>query len=510
MREIELKFAIEPASRAQLPGSPGLAGATATRQRMASIYFDSPGHELRKQEMALRLRRSGRRWVQTLKAGRSGAGGLHARDEWEFDRPGAQLDLSLFAATPLAELDAAASLHERLRPVFEVNFVRTAWRLEPGPGFRIEVALDTGSVSSGERSEAISEVEIECLEGDPACAFELAARLIDGLALRPSAISKAGRGYRLFDGTPLAPAKAAAPRLDPAMTPLAAARAVLQAGLEQLQANEEGVLTTRDPEFVHQARVALRRMRSALRMFRDVIGRDRATQLRDDLGQAGAALGEARDWDVFATESLPAVTRAYGDAAIARSLRARAARQRGRCREAARAALRSTRYAHVILDLARWLAQADDAAPPRQDAEPVAGFAARLILKRHKRALGGARLLAGLSTEERHRVRIDAKRLRYGADGFASLFKASSVERYLAAVARLQDALGTLNDAVTALRLLGSLAPPEPFGAFAQGWFAARAQGEPTAVEARVAALAKAPRFWNKPARRKPCSNPPR
>jgi inorganic triphosphatase YgiF len=499
MREIELKFAIDPASRAQLLGSALLAAATPTRRRMANMYFDSAGQELRRNQMALRMRRSGKRWLQTLKAGGSGAGGLHARDEWEFDRPGAELDLSLFAGTPLAGLDDAATLHQRLRPVFEVDFARTAWRLEPAPGCRLEVALDAGRVWSGERSEDICELEIECLEGDPACAFELAAQLVDAVALRPSATTKAERGYRLCDGAPRAPVKASATTLDRAMTPHAAARAVLLSGLQQLQANEEGVLTTRDPEFVHQARVALRRMRSALRMFRDVIGAGLATGLRDELGEAGAALGAARDWDVFATETLPAVVKAYGDTAIARSLRARAGRRRAACREEARAALRSARYAHVILDVARWLAQEPDDAPGAGGTEPLAGFAARLIRKRHERMLDAARRLPELAAAERHRVRIEAKRLRYGADGFAALFKAGPAERYLAAVARLQDVLGASNDSLTAARLMRELAPPDPFGAYAQGWFAAHAEGHPAAFEACAAALAAAPRFWKKP-----------
>ncbi|HEY4999648.1 MAG TPA: CHAD domain-containing protein [Usitatibacter sp.] len=500
MPEIELKLAIEPSRRREFLRSPMLAGVPSTRMRLANIYFDTPECALRHGQMALRLRRGGRRWVQTLKAGHSGAGGLHAREEWEFDRPGPHLDLALFAETPLARIDEPATLHERLRPVFEVNFTRTAWRLEPAPGCRLEVALDAGSVTSGAGREEISEVEIECLEGDPAHAFALAARLIDDHGLRPSAISKAERGYRLFDGAPLAPAKARAPHLDAAMTPLAAARAAVRAGLEQLQANEEGLIARDDPEFVHQARVALRRVRSALRTFRDAIGRDRADPLRRNLGEVASALGVARDWDVFATQGLPSATKAYGDPAIARSLRARAWRHRARHREGARAALRSTRYAHAILDLALWLAQPEDGAP-REDAVPLAGLASSFVRKGHKRLAAGARRLAELSVEERHKLRIDTKRQRYCVDTVAALFKPRPVRAYLAAVEVLQDALGSQNDATTAMRLLAELSPPEPFAAFARGWFSARAAGDPASFGAFVALLSGAPRFWKKAAK---------
>ncbi|HXN15854.1 MAG TPA: CYTH and CHAD domain-containing protein, partial [Usitatibacter sp.] len=355
MTETELKFVLDPEAHGALSRSAALGAAHAVRIPLVSLYFDTPDCQLAKRAMALRLRRSGRRWVQSLKAGGAARGALHSRNEWEYSRRGPQLDLSLFAQTPLAQLEGAETLHERLALAFRVRVMRTVWRIAPAPGSRLEVALDSGTVESAARSAPISELEIECLEGDVAPAFDLAARLLEEVALRPSSITKAQRGYRLFRAERLRPAKARAPRLDPAMTPLAAAIAVVGADLEQLQANEEGVLVSTEVEFVHQARVALRRMRSALRMFRDVAGTERTQGWRNDLGEVGRALGVARDWDVFATESLPAATAAYGDAKFARALLARAAKSRRRERETARGALRSPRYARVILDIGRWM-----------------------------------------------------------------------------------------------------------------------------------------------------------
>ncbi len=488
-RELELKFALAPEDEADFRAAPALAGITPSRARLLALYFDTPRRELARAGMALRLRRRGRRWVQTLKAGRSGTGGLHARSEWEFERGGPSIDLSLFADTPLAALAGAPRLHERLGEVFRIDSLRTTWNVDASPGARLEAVLDQGSVAAKGRAEPICEVEIESVEGNPGAVFDLASRLLETVALRPSGVTKAERGYRVAASRRLEPAKATEIRLDAKLTPLAAARAVIAAGLDQLQANEEGLLATSEPEFVHQARVALRRMRSALRMFRDAIGVERAQAWRSALGELGAALGAARDWDVAATETLPPVLKAFGDVKIQRRLLARAARRRRRERDAARAAVRSRQYAGVVLDLARWLAL-EEAAAADAPAESLDDFASRIIRKRHKRLVKDAARLETLPAPERHKVRIDTKRLRYGVDAMASLFPAKKVERYLDVLVALQDALGRANDAATATRLVAELDPPEPFAAFARGWFAANASGDPVVFNVLLKKLA--------------------
>ena len=493
--EAELKLRLAPEDHGAIRRSAALAAARPRRQHLTSLYFDTPEGALAAHGLVLRLRREGRRWVQGLKAANAASGGLHVRQEWEYARGDAAVDLARFAHTPLANVEGADTLHARLVPAFRVEVTRTTWTLVPTPGARLEVALDSGVVESQGRSEPISELEIECLEGGAGAAFDLACRLLEDAPLHPSSVTKAERGYRLFRGARAAPVKAQPIHLDRALTPVAAARRVVAAGLAQLQSNEEGVLGSADPEFIHQARIALRRMRSALRMFRDHAGAGRTRAWRDALGEVALALGAARDWDVFATESFPALAKAHGDAALARALVPRVARHRRASREAARAGLRSLEFARVGLELARWLAEIE--APP-ESGESLAQFAARTLRKRHKRLLRDAANLPALGLEERHRVRIDAKRLRYGTDALASLFKSRRVDDYREALAALQDALGEANDAATALGLLPLLDPPAPFAAFARGWLAARAQGDAAYLEALIARLSEARRFWAK------------
>ncbi len=486
MPELELKLLIDPRDHARLRRAAALAAATPERRTLETTYFDTPGCELAEAGLALRLRRDGARWIEGLKSGQLGAGGLHVREEWEHVRDDAGIDLARFAATPLAAVEDAATLHERLEPAFRVVMDRTTWLLAPAAGTRLEVALDVGAVETRGRREPISEVEIECLEGDPRAAFELAAGLLAELPLRPGAASKAERGYRLFRGERPAPVKARAVALERHVTPAEAARRVVASGLAQLQANMEGLLASTDPEFVHQARVALRRLRAALRMFRDFVGAERAAAWREALRECAEALGGARDWDVFATETLPPLLAAYGDGAVAREVRRRLSQRRSRERAAARASVRAPRYAATLLDIARWLWEAGDVTAA---GESLPDFAQRILRKRHRRLIAQARDVASSSPEQRHSLRIAAKRLRYGTDALASVLASHRVGHYLDTLSALQDALGEGNDARTALDLMDELPVPAPLADFARPRLARRARGDPAQLRKLIGRL---------------------
>ena len=493
MSEVELKFDLAPKAHAAFRRLPALAGIRGRTVRLQATYFDTPDFELRRREMALRLRRAGRRWIQTLKTGRSGAGGLHSREEWEADRPGPTLDLGLLAGTPLDEAPDVAS---RLGEVFTVDMRRTSWEVEVSPGNRVEVALDRGEVRRGERTDPISEVEIESLSGDPLAVFDLAERLMQPgetvAALLPSAITKAQRGYRLADADTAGPVRASPAQLEPGMSPAHAARAIVAAALEQLHANQPGVIAGEDPEYLHQFRVALRRLRSALGVFGAVLEPE-AQALREALRWIAEHAGAARDWDVFATSTLPLLVRAYGDPRTARSLRARAALRRRTANATLREALLSRQWALMQLALARWLAS--PAAEPDPGAEALPDFALRVTRKRHQRLLRDARQLSALTPAERHALRLDAKRLRYALEGMAPLFRRRRVAALLEALSGIQDDLGRANDAAVASRLLADLAPPAGFAQFARGWFAGQEHASAAGLVRHVQGLEEVSRL---------------
>lgn len=490
--EVELKLALDPADVARLREASALANARPVTNIVDALYLDTREREIARNGMALRIRRAGRRWMQCVKAGASGTGGLHSRQEWEIERPGPEVDLSLFRDTPLAELPDAGTLHERLSVAFRVTYERTAWIIAPMPGTRLEVALDVGEVRRGKHAEPVCELEIECLEGDAMAAFDLALRLNEVVALRASPVTKAQRGYRLLRGKPRRPVRAEPSRVTFDMTPAQAAAAIVAGGLDQLQANEEGVLLAADPEFVHQSRVALRRIRSALRIFRKPIGAKRANAWRRELAHAARALGEARDWDVFVSETLPAILASYAVQRGTQRLRERAMKQQSQARAAAREAVRSSRYARAILEVSRWLADPGDAT----DDDSLEDFAARLLRRRHQRLAADLERLAEADMAERHRARIDAKRLRYVVEGLAPALDALAARRYARQLSRLQDALGSANDAVAGEWLLQTLRPAAALGALAKHWLARRIREETSKLPRLASEITGARPFW--------------
>jgi CHAD domain-containing protein len=225
--------------------------------------------------------------------------------------------------------------------------------------------------------------------------------------------------------------------------------------------NEAVALNGVDPEGVHEMRVALRRMRSALSDFREIIPAIQVAWLKRETKWLMTSLGAARDWDVFLSELLAPVKAARpGDAGLA-ELRAAAEAEREKGYARARSAIRSTRYSALLARMRRWLsARRWHQGRNRQRKlhhEPTRKLATRLLAKRRKAVLKLGRDFNKLSAEERHQVRINLKKLRYTAEFFRSLYRKKREEAYFHALAQLQNRLGHLNDIVVADHLLGRL-----------------------------------------------------
>jgi triphosphatase len=516
--EIELKLAVASSDVAAFRQTPILrekALGPPVRRKVFNIYLDTPDLALKNHAMALRLRRIGGKWFQTLKTAGEMTGGLQQRGEWEFPCRGPQLDLALFRDTPLALIPRREELHLMLRPVFTTDFYRTAWLIETEPGQRVEVALDLGAIRDGSHEVLISEVEIELVEGGVSALFAVALALSERIALRPDRASKAERGYALFQSAPMQPQPAAEVPLRRKWPPHEAMRMVTLSCLSHLEANVEGALVSDDPEYVHQLRVALRRLRSAIRVFKPANVRHLIAELK----WLTNALSAARDWDVLMTELLPKLLDEYGDTQLTQQLVAEGKQHQSLAREAAREALASSRYTRLAIAITRWITVpgelvllpgktratsadgAKDAETSSQNEEAPAAplrlikFARRELRRRQRRLLRVAVPLANLSVENRHQVRIDVKRLRYSVEFFASLFDKHRVTRYVSVLREVQDVLGGSNDAAVAIGLINRLAPPDRFCDFARGWFAAHTQMKLGDVDRSLADLKDIGRF---------------
>ena len=289
--------------------------------------------------------------------------------------------------------------------------------------------------------------------------LKLALKLAEDVPPSIGNRSKAGRGYALARGEAKSPVKARPAVLDRGMSVNEAFKSVMWATLAHLHANEPGMLAGRDPEYLHQMRVALRRIRSAFGVFAALFPRPAISPARNELKWLAANLGPARDWDVFVTETLPPIEAEFGARGGLKNFIARCEVLRRAATARSRRAVRSVRYRHLILRLAAWLSaeswlKQSDPAKRAALEEPIAGFASAVIERRYDRVRNKGRKLGALSPAALHRLRIAIKKFRYATDFFAGLYEEKSPRDALKRLARLQDILGAMNDAATAANLL--------------------------------------------------------
>ncbi len=471
-REIELKLALLPGQVPLFERLMARRHVLPVRQQLLTRYFDTPGFALSQQGLALRVRRAGRRWLQTLKTEGERAGGLSARDEYETPVARDALDWERFP--PAAQERVPQALRAQLVPVFETRFERKAWTVRGQAGARIEVALDVGEVRAGERGLPLCEVELELKSGRPDALFALALPWTGQLDCLPLDASKAERGVRLAQGQSAAPVKSAPVALSPDMTVQAGMVAICRACLAQFQANLPGVLQDDDIEYVHQARVALRRLRAALRLYRRVCPLSDAS-LQTGLGALVAALGPARDWDVLCLTTLPAIEPSFNDRPAWQQLMQEMESRRQTVRQAMRAALREARPAQWLLAFHRWLAQPAGRELPDQGSSRLQAqqaWAGQAVQAGHRKIIRRSRDLGRLTPGQRHALRILLKRQRYAAEFFQTLYPSGRQLKYLHRLTALQDSLGLANDAQVARTLLTDAQGDAPCFAlgFVQGW----------------------------------------
>jgi inorganic triphosphatase YgiF len=519
--ETELKLAVEATDLRRLLRLPWLRGlqcGRVRRRRLTATYYDTADAALWARGITVRLRGAqGGPTVQTVKTAppTDGVTGVFSRLEWEIEAPDGRLDLSGAAAAGLPPDQARlladpAALHARCT----TDVRRTELTLSDGH-WTVLLALDRGMIRAGEDSAPLSEVEIEAVTAETADLWALAARLARDIPVRLEPRSKAARGFDLAAGrakAPPAPVKGKTPALSRDMTAGTAFRAIGTACLVQMAANQRPLLEGDDPEAVHQMRVATRRLRSAMTLFRPVVAGADMDAVRADLRWLMAALGPARDADVFLMDILDPVRDALPEHAGLTALRRVFAARRDRARTAARAAVGDPRFTRLLLELGAWIEGGDwvrAAGRPLRDRR-VAHVACDRLNRRWRTVSKGLARFDSLSETERHDLRIQIKKMRYATEFFGSLFEAKSVSRFRAALATAQDQLGALNDVAVADALLyGSVTDASgspdadrtcPEYAWAAGLVAGwhqRAARETLASTGRtVTRLADLPRFW--------------
>jgi triphosphatase len=460
--EFELKLLVDPERLADFNEAPIIAAnarSKGTRKHLKSVYYDTPKRTLWRNGLSLRVRQSGARFLQTVKA-ESGDDPLR-RGEWEANVPSIAPDLSLampFIPDKLrTDLDAA-----RLDAVFTTDIHRHQ-RVVALPSGTVEIAFDQGILKSGDRATSVSEIELELKSGSPSAIYDLALRLAEHGSVQPSIRSKAARGFDLADDAPPLARKPRKLRFDVSIPLDDAFATTLRAGLrhllESLPAAEDG----RDPEGVHQMRVALRRLRSVLDLMRSVGSLNRLEAVRAEARWLTQSLSAAREWDIFQGDTLPAVAKGCPSIAGFDTLKEAAEKRRSAAYRKARFILADRRCASFLIGLGGWIETRGWRAdiPPEnlgQLAEPAANFARRMLSEQHAKVLKRGRHFKSLTAEERHRLRLAVKKLRYLADFLLPLYgRKKSAKRFSAKLVELQEELGSFNDMATTASLLAGL-----------------------------------------------------
>ncbi|MSQ60297.1 MAG: CYTH domain-containing protein [Betaproteobacteria bacterium] len=227
-RELEIKLAGPQDLLERVLRSPLLRKRTQSRSTtrlLHNVYFDTPNSALRSQGIGLRLRKQGRKWIQTIKRERAVGAGLHDRGEFE---SAVSLRLPSFAAlegSGFQDTFAYLELRELLQPVFTTEFRRSTRTVGWGEVL-IEVAFDRGHILAGEVAP-LCDLELELKHGEPGALFMLATELCSRFPLRLENRSKAERGYALMSGEAAQPRRAHPASLDPRMKPCEAFSAIV-------------------------------------------------------------------------------------------------------------------------------------------------------------------------------------------------------------------------------------------------------------------------------------------
>lgn len=468
---VALCFTLSAADFAELPQHPLLAGATPPPHARSHIetWYDTPDLALLRHGFELSLTRARHGHAQTLRHG-----GTCVTTQLTEALP----DPAAFGpgwAEPLAGLLTGAPL----TPAFATQTKHLTRHAGP-----VALRFESGFIQTSTEKLPIREM---VLTGPPADLYQLALALAERHALILQPASLVQRGIWATGAMRPAAVKAG-PGLTGSICLNDAIAALTQSCLTQFTANWPVFALGTETEAVHQMRVAMRRLRSALGLFNRAFATPDFAAFRDEAKRIAGIMGEARNWDVFTALLQTGPAAAFPHEPGFAPLFKQCAALRATGYAAVRALLADPATSTFLLSLELFLTRhgwrnglaADGLASlgaPAQD------FAAGNLTRLHRKLRKHGRHLARAGMAEKHRARIELKKLRYTAELFGGLFEGrGKIRGYTRAAAALQEELGLLNDLATAQTLLARLngSPPALARAIgiAHGWCAHAANAD--------------------------------
>jgi inorganic triphosphatase YgiF len=500
--EFELKFQVDPHQRAAVEAavSRGRSHVSHLRAR----YFDTADGALAAQHLVIRLRKEGRTWWQTAKAPTDA---VLQRHEHNVELPPLaareqpQLKLERHGGTPVGDLITQAlrkagddPATAELVAIYGTNVKRTTREMRTGDAL-VELAFDHGDVRAEDHSRPLCELEIELKSGSAHSMLELARRWRNRYGLWLDAVSKSERGQRLAEGhihgAPVKAVPPAFPEDNPDGPEIV--RATVRACLAQILPNASEVAAgSSDPEHVHQLRVGIRRLRTALRemaLFAPAID----PTWEPTLASTFHALGLRRDRDHLEHEIQPRLEAAGAPPVDWPDSIAELPDPAD--------VVRGAEFQTVLIDLIA-ISLPGDAAGEAPDETPAAAkvpwrkHLRKRLSELHQEVVRDGRRFESLEPAAQHRVRKRLKRLRYLGEFVAPLFDAQEARRFLKELEPAQDALGRHNDNAMAIAAYRENAGHDGRSWFAVGWLGAQQPASATDCRKALDKAADARPFW--------------
>lgn len=446
-----IRLSLDPAEISALLQNPLLASLP-KRRRIHLTHFDTPDKEL--DDLALSIEETRILRKTTLTVSQTN-GDKHV---WSAPTTPGTFDFATLIDTPeIAE--QLTQLADNLSPIYTIETSQRLWMVQIRSA-QVEVILDEGRIVTGDgasqRIHRFCEVELRLHQGQSAALYGVARLLSRLLRLHPVSDTLTQRAKALCTSEVAGPVKARRIKVDAKDSVISVFKQLVWTCLDQLRANEAGVFAPNNVEFVHQARVSLRRLRTALKLFGTELPPEFADKWSLAWRDVGEQLGNARNWDVFCTEIFPDIETDLGNIPDVSSLREFAQIEREKAHAQTQAWMRGRRYSLTMVAFCEALL----ALPDRKEGR-ISDFADNALKKRYKRFCRGAKVAQTLTAEARHEVRIDLKKLRYTIDFFESLYPQKQLKPFLTGLAETQELLGHMNDLVTCESLL-ALRPGAP------------------------------------------------
>jgi inorganic triphosphatase YgiF len=506
MQEIELKFLVPEYKVNALMRQTKIK--TSATSQLAAHYFDTPERDLANAGMALRIRKEDADWVQTIKAAGDGMAARlehnHVLDqettEQAINEQALAPDLSIYQTGEIAAVFQDFKMKKLAKSLQRqyVTDVERVTRLVKKDGNVIEVAYDLGVVKHGEdetQQSSIHEVEFELMQGNTSYLFEVAKTWCKRYKLCISTVTKAERGGLLLAGKAHSDAtKANAHPLEVTdnLTASDFLRAVIHHCMLQILPNASAIAAgSQDGNHVHQLRVGIRRLRTALKFFADFSGSINSDWM-PVLKQTFSLLGEYRDRELLQTKTQPMLENKgapFVDWAP----------ERDSLQVAPIDAVRANDFQVTLLELIEYSMGAtdgDNAGETDAASKPAKDQVNKVLSKLFGKISKASSHFADLDIEAQHEVRKRLKSLRYISEFAAPMYKKKHTKKFLKYLEPAQEVLGEYNDDIVGQEFYRLKAESDAAAWFAVGYFKAQQQHAARDCAVSLKSVQDAPVFW--------------